>query len=164
MRKFTLFLVSLFLTVGAMAQGWTFEGIDIASNADEMLYTNARCTNTQWGDQFTTWDVLFDDNAATFFHTEYGQNGKSDDGLDHYIRVDLGAGNEISAFKFDYTTRGGNAGADFPQKFIIAGSNDADGTYTEIGRIVSGCPHNAGESYSSDVFTSETPTVSFVSW
>ena len=149
--------MSLFLSVGAMAQKWTFEGIDIASNADEMLYTNAPCTNAQWGDEFTTWDVLFDNNAATFFHTEYGQNGKSEDGLDHYIRVDLGAGNEISAFKFDYTTRGGDAGYDFPQKFIIAGSNEVNGTYTEIGRIESGCPVGTTKSYSSDVFTSETP-------
>ena len=150
-------LMSLFLTVGAMAQNWTFEVIDIASNADEMLYTNAPCTNTQWGDQFTSWTVLFDDNADTFLHTEYAQNGKSEDGLDHYIRVDLGAGNEISAFKFDYTTRGGNAGYDFPQKFIIAGSNEVNGIYTEIGRIESGCPVGVARSYSSDVFTSETP-------
>ena len=157
MRKFTLFLMSLFLSVGAMAQNWTFEVIDIASNADQMLYTNAPCTNTQWGDQFTSWTVLFDDNAETFLHTEYAQNGKSEDGLDHYIRVDLGAGNELSAFKFDYTTRGGNAGYDFPQKFIIAGSNEVDGTYTEIGRIESGCPIGIARSYSSDVFTSETP-------
>ncbi len=140
-----------------MAQDWTFEVIDIASNADQMLYTNAPCTNTQWGDQFTSWTVLFDDNAETFLHTEYAQNGKSEDGLDHYIRVDLGAGNEISAFKFDYTTRGGNAGYDFPQKFIIAGSNEVNGTYTEIGRIESGCPIGTARSYSSDVFTSETP-------
>ena len=140
-----------------MAQNWTFEVIDIASNADEMLYTNAPCTNTQWGDQFTSWTVLFDDNADTFLHTEYAQNGKSEDGLDHYIRVDLGAGNEISAFKFDYTTRGGNAGYDFPQKFIIAGSNEVNGTYTEIGRIENGCPIGIARSYSSDVFTSETP-------
>ena len=157
MRKFTLFMMSLFLSVGAMAQNWTFEVIDIASNADEMLYTNAPCTNTQWGDQFTSWTVLFDDNAGTFLHTEYAQNGKSEDGLDHYIRVDLGAGNEISAFKFDYTTRGGDAGYDFPQKFIIAGSNEVNGTYTEIGRIESGCPVGTARSYSSDVFTSETP-------
>ena len=157
MRKFTLFLMSLFLSVGAMAQNWTFEEINIASNADQMLYTNAPCTNTQWGDQFTSWTVLFDDNAETFLHTEYAQNGKSEDGLDHYIRVDLGAGNEISAFKFDYTTRGGNAGYDFPQKFIIAGSNEVNGTYTEIGRIESGCPIGIARSYSSNVFTSETP-------
>ena len=157
MRKFTLFLMSLFLSVGAMAQNWTFEVIDIASKADQMLYTNAPCTNTQWGDQFTSWTVLFDDNAGTFLHTEYAQNGKSEDGLDHYIRVDLGAGNEISAFKFDYTTRGGDAGYDFPQKFIIAGSNEVDGIYTEIGRIESGCPAATARKYSSDVFTSETP-------
>ena len=149
--------MSLFLSVGAMAQNWTFEVIDIASNANEMLYTNAPCTNTQWGDEFTSWTVLFDDNAETFLHTEYAQNGKSEDGLDHYIRVDLGAGNEISAFKFDYTTRGGDAGYDFPQKFIIAGSNEVNGTYTEIGRIESGCPVGTARSYSSDVFTSETP-------
>ncbi len=159
MRKITLFLASLFCAVGAMAQEqeYGFELIDLKSNANEMLYTNAPCTNTQWGDQFTSWDVLFDINPATFLHTEYANNGASLDGLDHYIRVDLGAGNEISAFKFEYTTRGGNAGYDFPQKFIISGSNEENGTYTEIGRIESGCPIGVARAYSSQVFTSETP-------
>ena len=156
MRKITLFLVSLFLTIGAMAQSYTFEVIDIKSNADAMLYTNAPCTNAQWGDEFVGWHVLFDNNAATFLHTEYANNGASLDGLDHYLRVDLGAGNEISAFKFNYTTRGGNAGADFPQTIVIAGSNEENGTYTEIGTVSSGLPASAGRAWESGVYTTET--------
>ena len=156
MKKFTLFIASLFLTIGAMAQTYEFELIDLKSNADQMLYTNAPCTNTQWGDQFTSWQVLFDDNVGTFLHTEYANNGASADGLDHYLRVDLGAGNEISSFKFSYKTRTGSY-YDFPQKFIIAGSNEENGTYTEIGRVESGLPTSTGTAWESSVFTSGTP-------
>ncbi len=155
MKKFTLLIASLFITIGAMAQTYEFELIDLKSNADQMLYTNAPCTHTQWGDQFTSWQVLFDDNVGTFLHTEYANNGASADGLDHYLRVDLGAGNEISAFKFSYKTRTGT-NDDFPQKFIIAGSNEENGTYTEIGRVESGLPTAQGSSWESSVFTSET--------
>lgn len=153
MRKFTLFF-ALIIAVLTTAKAQTFEVIDLASNADAMLYTNAPCTNTQWGDQFVGWYVLFDDDAGTFLHTEYGNNGKSVDDLDHYIRVDLGEGNEISAFKFNYTTRTGTD-ADYPQNFIVTGSND-DATYTEIGRIESGLPSSAGQVYESDLFESAT--------
>ena len=153
MKKFTLLIASLFITIGAMAQSYTFEKITLT---EDMLYTNAPCTNTQWGDQFTSYTVLLDNNSNTFLHTEYANNGASLDGLDHYLRVDLGAGNEISAFKFNYTTRGGNAQADFPQKFIIAGSNEENGTYTEIGRVESGLPTSRGTAWESSVFTSET--------
>ena len=153
MRKITLFLMSLFFTVGAMAQSYTFEKITLT---ESMLYTNAPCTNTQWGDQFTSYQVLLDDNATTFLHTEYANNGASLDGLDHYLRVDLGAGNEISSFKFNYTTRGGNAGADFPQTIVIAGSNEENGEYTEIGTVSSGLPTSAGRAWESGVYTTET--------
>ena len=58
---------------------WELEGgnrtlaypIDIASNADEMLYSNAYCTQVgTGGDKFQGWHVLFDDNTGTFFHSE----------------------------------------------------------------------------------------------
>ena len=153
MRKFTLLIASLFITIGAMAQSYMFEKITLT---EDMLYTNAPCTVTTWHDNFTSYTVLLDDNPNTYLHTEYGNNGASLDGLDHYLRVDLGAGNEISAFKFNYTTRGGDAGYDFPQKFTIAGSNEENGTYTEIGRVESGLPTSAGRSWESTVFTSET--------
>ena len=152
MKKFTLLIASLFITVGAMAQSYLFEKITLT---EDMLYTNAPCTVTQWNDNFTSYTVLLDNNVSTFLHTEYGNNGASLDGLDHYLRVDLGAGNEISAFKFNYTTRN-SGGYDFPQKFTIAGSNEENGTYTEIGRVESGLPTSTGTAWESSVFTSET--------
>ena len=51
--------------------GWC-EKLDIASNADAMLYTNAPCTSTSYGDQFTSWDVLFDDNTVTIMVLNIG--------------------------------------------------------------------------------------------
>ena len=126
--------------------GYTFVGwrretpvtIDIASNADAMLYTNAPCTNAQWGDEFKGWDILFDDNADTFFHSEYG-NKQTNDGLDHYIRVDMGEGNEIGIFEFTYTNRtdhGTNAMGVAPKTIVVEGSNIVDGEYTTIATII----------------------------
>ena len=123
-------------------EGYTFIGWDsdevisvvTQTNANEMLYTNAPCTNTQWGDEFKGWDMLFDNDANTFFHSEYGGT-QTADGLDHYIRVDMGEDNDIGVFKFTYTNRsdnGTNAMGVAPKKIIVEGSNSADGTYTTI--------------------------------
>ena len=89
-----MILMSLLISVGAMAQTFSFEEIDIASNADQMLYSNAPCTVTTWGDQFVSWDVLFDGVDETIFHSEYG-SGTSVDNLEHYLRVDMGVGNSL---------------------------------------------------------------------
>ena len=149
MRKITLFLMSLFLTVGAMAQNYDFEVIDIASNADEMLYSNAPCTVTTWGDDFKGWDVLFDDNTNTIFHSEYG-SGTSVDGLDHYLRVDMGENNELSTFKFTFTTRDKNCEVNSPTTMVVEGSNEANGTYTVI-KTITGIPQQNSYKYESDV-------------
>ena len=156
MRKITLFLALMVAMVTtAFAQTAVYEAIDLKTNADQMLYTNAPCTNTQWGDQFVGWHVLFDNDATTFFHTEYGNNGASLDDLDHYLRVDLGAGNELTDFAFNYTSRGGDANSDFPKNWIVEGSNDGS-TYVELVRIESGLPSGAGQEYQSPVISSET--------
>ena len=123
--------------------------IDIASNADNMLYTNAYCTNTTWGDEFKGWHVLFDGNDGTFFHSEYA-NVESSDALDHYLRVDLGAGNEIEKFSFTYRTRK-NYSINSPTKIVVEGSNIADGLYTEIA-VLTGLPTN-NSTYESDMLS-----------
>ena len=140
-------------------EGYTFSGwsyvpdmpspveIDIAGNADAMLYTNAPCTNTSGGDQFVGWHVLFDGDANTIFHSEYSEI-ESADGLDHYLRVDLGEGNELSFFSFTYTTRGNNT-ASTPTEIIVEGANEEDGTYTTIA-VLDSLPLGCGESYFSD--------------
>ena len=114
--------------------GWSRETpdvIDIASNADAMLYTNAPCTNTQYGDQFVGWHVLFDGDPATFFHSEYS-DVESADGLDHYIRVDMGENSSVSLFTFTYTNRSSNSVYYSPKKIVVEGSNSPDGDYEEI--------------------------------
>ncbi|MBR5592617.1 MAG: leucine-rich repeat protein, partial [Bacteroidaceae bacterium] len=122
-------------------EGYTFVGwcnaladvIDIASNADAMLYTNAQCTNTQYGDQFVGWQVLFDGRSDTFFHSEYADN-ESADGLDHYLRVDMGE-NPVSFFTFTYTNRNSNSLYYSPKRIVVEGSDTADGDYEEIADI-----------------------------
>ena len=148
MRKFTFFLALMVTMVTtAFAQG--SEVIDIASNADAMLYSNAPCKVTTWGDDFKGWHVLFDDDASTIFHSDYSGDN-SVDGLDHYLRVDMGEGNSVSLFTFTFTTRNTNSEVNSPTTIVVEGSNVADGEYTEIATL-SGLPTT-----NSTVYTSET--------
>ena len=145
--KHILLLAALLLgSLAASAQNEDL--IDIASNADVMLYTNAPCTNTTYGDQFVGWHVLFDNDPNTFFHSEYSDID-SEDGLDHYLRVDLGEGNDISIFAFTYTTRGNDASYT-PTRIVVEGSNTANGTYTEIA-VLTDLPREKGVEYQSSV-------------
>ena len=140
-------------------KGYTFhwelnEVINIKDNADAMLYTNAKCTNEKWGDQFTSWNVLFDGNASTFFHSEYSAGVNSEDGLDHYLRVDMGEGKSVSKFTFTYTVRGeipymGNYS---PKQMVVEGSNEANGEYEEIA-LLANLPEEGGAVYNSPVMS-----------
>ena len=150
MKKTTLFLFSLFLSIGAMAKvEYNFEVIDIKSNADEMLYSNAPCTVTQYDDDFRGWHVLFDNNPETIFHSQYG-SATSVDGLDHYLRVDMGEGNELTTFKFTFTTRNKNSNVNSPTTIVVEGSNEANGTYTEI-KTITGISQQNSYKYESEV-------------
>ena len=130
---------------GEMQDGIIAYPIDLASNANEMLYSNAYCTTG--GDNFQGWHVLFDDNTGTFFHSEYASNKTSTDGLHHYLRVDLGAGNEVELFSFTYATRRGYT-VGSPTRMVVEGSNSADGPYSEIA-VLTGMP-TSNSTYSSD--------------
>ena len=152
MRKFTLFLALMVTMVtSAFAQG--SEVIDIASNADAMLYSNAPCKVTTWGDDFKGWHVLFDNDPSTFFHSDYSGD-PSVDGLDHYWRVDMGEGNSVSLFTFTFTTRNTNCEVNSPTTIVVEGSNEADGEYTEIATL-SGLPTTNSTVYTSETLGSE---------
>ena len=105
--------------------------IDIASNADAMLYSNAPCKVTTWGDQFDGWHVLFDDDTETIFHSDYSGDD-SEDGLDHYLRVDMGESKSVTDFVFTYTNRSKNCSVNAPKTIVVEGANEADGEYTQI--------------------------------
>lgn len=118
--------------------GWStstnLEQIDLASNADAMLYSNAPCKTDQYGDQFVGWHVLFDGSADTFFHSDYS-GADSEDGLDHYLRVDMGEGKQVSIFTFSYTNRNSNCHINAPKTIVVEGSNEADGEYAPIATL-----------------------------
>ena len=108
--------------------------LPLASNADAMLYSNATCKTEEWGDQFTSWNVLFDNDPATIFHSDYSKT-ESEDGLEHYIRVDMGEGNEVSTFTFTYRNRNKNSDVNAPKTIIVEGSDQSTGKYTQIARL-----------------------------
>ena len=131
----------------------TSEGFNLG---ESNYYTNAKCKNTLYGDQFTSYGVLFDQSANTFLHTDYS-GADSDDGLDHYLRVDLGAENAVSVFTFTYQTRIGNTRQN-PTVIRVEGSNEANGTYTLIQELTStgdNLPGGEGQTYLSDLLGSK---------
>ena len=93
--------------------------------------------------------ALIDGSADTHFHTAW-QNVPAGP---HYFQVDLGEGNTISDFSFNYTLRK-DGGDDFPSEFTIKGSNN-DADYEVITVINITMPNSSGEaqgkSYSFDV-------------
>ena len=125
--------------------------IDLKNNTG-MLYCNAPCTNTDWNDQFEGhWEYLFDNNAGTILHTEYG-NSTSVDGLDHYIRVDMGENNTIGALQFTIGTRNTNCTVNSPTTIVVEGCNTVDGDY-EVIKTVTGIPQQNSYTYTSAVLS-----------
>ena len=125
--------------------------IDLKNNTN-MLYCNAPCTNTSWGDQFEGhWEYLFDNNHGTILHSEYG-GSTSLDGLDHYIRVDMGEGNTIQTLQFTIGTRDKNCTVNSPTTIVVEGCNEPDGTYEEI-KTVTGIPQENSYTYTSAPLT-----------
>ena len=127
--------------------------IDIAGNADEMLYTNA--PSTYAGEEFAGWNVLFDNDASTCFYSER-RYVNSQDGLDHYIRVDLGEENKSDCFSFTYTTRNVSPVHYAPAKIIVEGSNQPNGTYVTIATLTE-LPVTGNTVYTSDTLTADEP-------
>ena len=115
----------------------------------DMLYTNAPCTTNAYGDQFVGWHVLFDGYTSTKFHSDYA-GADSEDGLDHYIRVDMGASRRITNFVFSYTTRNiDNNNNVSPKTIIVEGSNSAYGDYSRIAYLTD-LPGTKSTVYSSE--------------
>lgn len=82
---------------------------------------------------------LVDGATNNYFHTEW--NGDAVTSGDHYIAVDLGAGNTLPRFAFSHTTRSGVQN-DFPKSVDVYGSDD-NVTYKYLGSA-SDMPQSAG--------------------
>ena len=153
MRKFTLFLMSLFLSVGAMAQTTQKVEINLTTTTGQPGYVSSPHDhavinpNSQWDKGGVA--ALIDGDPNTHFHTAW-ENVPTGP---HYFQVDLGDGKTISDFSFNYTLRK-DGGDDFPSQFTIKGSNN-DADYERITVIDITMPYSSGEaqgkSYSFDV-------------
>ena len=109
---------------------------------ESSYYCNALYTASNNGDKFTSYSVLCDGTSDTYLHTDYSSNAPAED---HYIRMDVGSGNELQMFNLNYTTRkSGNLCA--PTKMVVEASND-DATWVTLREITSGLPTANNTSY-----------------
>lgn len=94
------------------------------------LYCNAPEGNAPDAADNVGVSALIDDDETNYLHTEWtGQ--QSADGLDHYLRVDLGEDSKLSDFVFSY-----KSARNLPRTFVVEGCNTADGEYERIGLYV----------------------------
>ena len=119
----------------------SYTATDVAlQNTDEAaagyLYCNAPETNSPWdSDNKGVYGCIDltekgDPDLSTFLHTEYG-NDPSADGLDHYLRVDLGAEGATAYIEFGYVGRSGHE-TKSPETAIVEATNDLNGEWTTI--------------------------------
>ena len=102
-----------------------------ADNAEQAyyLYCNAPESNASAVDNVGV-SALIDSDETNYLHTEW-TGDQSADGLDHYLRVDLGEDGKLSDFVFSY-----KSARDLPRTFVVEGCNTADGEYERIGLYV----------------------------
>ena len=103
------------------------------------VYCNAdNSTNTSAGDGDKRGvTALFDGDVNTHLHTTYGNCAQNDD-LDHYIRVDMGEGKTVKAFKFNYIGRSSNSNND-PAEIVVQACNTIDGEWVNV-KTLTGLP------------------------
>ncbi|MCH5226015.1 MAG: Ig-like domain-containing protein [Muribaculaceae bacterium] len=92
--------------------------------SDSHLYSNAPYKGNN-SDGFKTWNVLFDNNLSTYFHSDYSGNN-SEDGLDHYIRMEAPDKGNFRFLNLSYTTRQNDNTNTNPKSVIIEASPDKE--------------------------------------
>lgn len=110
------------------------QGSALALQADDAeqayyLYCNAPESNAGANDNVGV-KALIDNDETNYLHTEWNGD-QSADGLDHYLRVDLGEDGKLSDFVFSY-----KSARNLPRTFVVEGCNTADGDYERIGLYV----------------------------
>ena len=133
----------------------TIEGDNIDLKAENMS-SNAPYLGDNENDRFTSFDVLLDGDVNTYFHSNWANNGSSNDGKAHNITIDLGQGNETSSFQITWTTRyvHDNSPVNAPTTVRVEGSND--GSKFTLIKTLSDLPTGSEANYMSPVIESET--------
>lgn len=137
---------ALMAEVGKVAVGET----ETVTLTESNYYCNATYTEDN-GDKFTSYSVLCDGNINTYLHTDYSGND-SDDGLAHYIRMDMGENNTVEMFKITYTTRN-HAYPLAPTSITVEGSNDLNTWHTIVDAFTEGLPEEKGTSFTTPVLS-----------
>lgn len=99
------------------------------------LYCNAVESHSIWTDDHTGVSALLDEDTSNWLHTMYSDYD-SEDGLDHYLRVDLGDGKATDYIEFGYKGRSGHEGKS-PKTLLIQATNDLTdgGVWTDIATL-----------------------------
>lgn len=91
--------------------------------SDSHLYSNALHT-AAGSDQFKGWNVIFDKDVTTFFHSNYDSSKDTDDGLDPYIRLQAPDNGAYRFLNLSYVTRQNTSTSTNPTSVIIEASSD----------------------------------------
>ncbi len=122
----------------------------LSTNADH----NAYCSSDKKdGDGI---GELVDGDNIGFFHSQWESALEVNKVSElHFLQVDLGDGNEVDEFKFNYVTRNGNSGNPYPTNIVVYGSEDGKVFgETPLVTLESGLPTGgAGVSYESAAIT-----------
>ena len=117
---------------------------------ESLFFSNAPHTGNG-GDKFTSWNVLLDNNADTFFHSNY-DNRNTADGLDHYIRVELPETVEPEDLVFSYVTRKGNDSNWYPAEATLEYSADGE-AWSTIAELAGELPFSPASRFESAPFS-----------
>ncbi|MBR2415710.1 MAG: discoidin domain-containing protein [Bacteroidaceae bacterium] len=133
-----------------------YDASEVALSATEgdagYLYCNAVEKHSTWTNDHLGVPALLDEDASNWLHTMYS-NYDSEDGLDHYLRVDLGAGVAANYIEFKYNARNENLA---PSIIVVQACNSLDAdSWTDIAtlkglsattdEVASGCLGNGTE-------------------
>ena len=120
------------------------------ANTPFYLWCNANVTSGGDASMPANGYNILDGNDRTFLHTVY--SGNSQDGLHHYLRLDMGEGNSLSKVQFSYKTRHNGDSKSHPKVIKVEGSNDLS-TFEEIATISEGLPNEYSTVYTSAELT-----------
>ncbi|MDE6535524.1 MAG: M60 family metallopeptidase [Muribaculaceae bacterium] len=129
------------------------ESVTPISLQAEHYSSNAVYTGSNAGDRLTSWEVLYDNNPATFFHSTYDSN--STDGLDHYIRIELPqpTTDEETNLILQYRTRNNSSNTFAPAQAVIEYSADGEDWTTAQNLDERLLPFGGNALFESETFT-----------
>lgn len=106
--------------------GTNVETITPVALGVEHYSTNAEYTGKNTGDRLSSWEVLFDGDKDTYFHSNY--DGNTTDKLDHHIRIQLPEPtvNDETHMILTYTTRNNSISTYAPVEAVIEYSADGE--------------------------------------